>query len=551
MTSYAHWTLQITFFFKKKRGGGGSPHFYRRFEPGLLHCSTMQISALLNVLRSLQRVKMDIKQGPVSSKLAPPESVKGMVQLNRDAFTKVVKVPAVRIAKCDIGKTQKALKPLFLKLAKLKPVVEMNDSSSEKSQCLILLDPDKLRDDNLSQDKKLQLQNLGLDIDNPEMFEVELSYNNWTLSDIMRAILPSDQDSVSTFTQIGHIAHLNLKEETLPYKHLIGEIIIDKIPSVKTVVNKIGAIDNTFRVFQMDLLAGEENYITQIREHGCAFELDFSKVYWNSRLGTEHAKLTDLIEKGSVVYDVFAGIGPFAVPLAKKKLCTVFANDLNPSSFEYLKKNMDLNKLANRTIKAYNLDGREFIKSVVKSHIIDRIRSAVAEANKALSPEANGVSSELEESDIPVQASIETTRTTAEKQAIPHSYIIMNLPALAVEFLDSFTSLLQDMPADLKVPDMLEPFLPHVFCYTFSPKNYLTEDFQSRVEMILGQPLPDPLGVRLVRNVAPNKEMVCLSFKLWPNLVLGLSEEKEHVDIQEDVVDADVCKEPESKKLKL
>lgn len=53
---------------------------------------------------------------------------------------------------------------------------------------------------------------------------------------------------------------------------------------MKTVVNKEGIIDNTFRNFKMDLLAGEENYVTQIKEHNCVFELDFSKVYWNSRL---------------------------------------------------------------------------------------------------------------------------------------------------------------------------------------------------------------------------------------------------------------------------
>lgn len=42
----------------------------------------------------------------------------------------------------------------------------------------------------------------------------------------MRAILPSDHESVSSFTQIGHIAHLNLKDEVLPYKHLIGEFAV-------------------------------------------------------------------------------------------------------------------------------------------------------------------------------------------------------------------------------------------------------------------------------------------------------------------------------------
>ena len=49
-------------------------------------------------------------------------------------------------------------------------------------------------------------------------------------------------------------------------------------------VNKLNSIDNTYRTFQMELLAGEPNYVTQTKESGYTYELDFSKVYWNSRL---------------------------------------------------------------------------------------------------------------------------------------------------------------------------------------------------------------------------------------------------------------------------
>lgn len=42
------------------------------------------------------------------------------------------------------------------------------------------------------------------------------------------------------------------------------------------------------------------------------------KVYWNSRLETEHKRLVDSFRAGQVVVDVMAGIGPFAVPAAQK-----------------------------------------------------------------------------------------------------------------------------------------------------------------------------------------------------------------------------------------
>ena len=47
-----------------------------------------------------------------------------------------------------------------------------------------------------------------------------------------------------------------------------------------------------------------------------------AQVYWNSRLEKEHQRLVDEFRPGQVVADVMAGIGPFAIPAAKKG-CTV------------------------------------------------------------------------------------------------------------------------------------------------------------------------------------------------------------------------------------
>jgi len=64
-----------------------------------------------------------------------------------------------------------------------------------------------------------------------------------------------------------------------------GQVILDKLAPVKTVVHKTQFIDNTFRNFEMEVIAGESNFITLAREHGFLYKLDFSKVYWNPRLG--------------------------------------------------------------------------------------------------------------------------------------------------------------------------------------------------------------------------------------------------------------------------
>ena len=108
---------------------------------------------------------------------------------------------------------------------------------------------------------------------------------------------------------------------------------MDKNPGIRTVVNKVGIIDSTFRVFNMEVIAGEEDFLAQVREGSCVFAFDFSSVYWNSRLCHEHERIVKQLDPSDVVCDMFAGVGPFAIPAAKKG-CKVFANDLNPASYE-------------------------------------------------------------------------------------------------------------------------------------------------------------------------------------------------------------------------
>lgn len=46
----------------------------------------------------------------------------------------------------------------------------------------------------------------------------------------------------------------------------------------RTVVNKVDGISNEYRNFELDLLAGEDNYVTEVIEGGVRYKLDFSKV---------------------------------------------------------------------------------------------------------------------------------------------------------------------------------------------------------------------------------------------------------------------------------
>ena len=110
------------------------------------------------------------------------------------------------------------------------------------------------------------------------------------------------------------------------------------------------------------MLAGPDDMLVEVSEAGCSFKFDYSKVYWNTKLGTEHQRITALFKPGDVVADVMAGIGPFAVPAGKKGVF-VWANDKNPESFKYLSEIIKRNKVRSQYtthFTAYTLQSIHF-----------------------------------------------------------------------------------------------------------------------------------------------------------------------------------------------
>ncbi|KGL73919.1 tRNA (guanine(37)-N1)-methyltransferase, partial [Tinamus guttatus] len=402
---------------------------------------------------------------------SPPPRVRGMTQLDREAFKRTIVVPVLKVKKEIIGSLLKSLKHTLLQRPGLKRVIEDPDDENGR---LVMLDPHKIPTFSLGGSEQEVLKQFDI----PPVVckhDLELTYDSFKLEEILRAVLPEGQEVTSGFSRVGHIAHLNLRDHQLPYRYLIGQVIIDKNPGVTCVVNKTSIIDSTYRNFEMEVLAGESNLVTKVKENNTTYELDFSKVYWNPRLSTEHGRIVELLKPGDVLFDVFAGIGPFAIPAAKKK-CRVFANDLNPESYAWLLHNCKLNKVCDK-IKAFNMDGRDFLLGPVRE-----------ELSKGL-----------------------LLQTEEQKTS---SHIVMNLPALALEFLDALRHVVAGAARSAAA-------LPTVHCYAFSKHHDPAEDVRQRAEASLGASLRGRCSVHPVRNVAPNKEMMCISFQIPADVLDG------------------------------
>lgn len=148
------------------------------------------------------------------------------------------------------------------------------------------------------------------------------------------------------FDIIGDIAVLDLPDELSGKRKLIGEALLETFKSIKVVVNKKSNVETEYRIKDVDVIAGEDRTATVHREYGCSYRLDISRAYFSPRLGTERMRVAEQVNEGERVLVMFAGIGPYAILIAKKrKPSEVVAVELNPDAVRYMRENVKLNKV--------------------------------------------------------------------------------------------------------------------------------------------------------------------------------------------------------------
>jgi tRNA (guanine37-N1)-methyltransferase len=164
------------------------------------------------------------------------------------------------------------------------------------------------------------------------------------LSEDELALLPRSYDL------IGNIAVLEIPDELAQYSTLIGETFHELHRSIRTVLAKRGAITGTIRTRNYDFLSGEKSTKTIHIEYGCRLAVDVARAYFSPRLLEEHNRVAQLVKDGETVVDMFCGVGPFAIHIARQKRAKVVAIDINPSAIELLNESIHLNKLVGTII---------------------------------------------------------------------------------------------------------------------------------------------------------------------------------------------------------
>jgi tRNA (guanine37-N1)-methyltransferase len=116
-----------------------------------------------------------------------------------------------------------------------------------------------------------------------------------------------------------------------------------------------GGIEGDFRLRKLRHLGGEDRTLTVHRENGCAFKVDVARCYFSPRLATERLRVADQAAEGESVLNMFAGVGPFSVVVAKRKQARVLSCELNAFACSLHEENDRANRV-DRLVKVVNAD---------------------------------------------------------------------------------------------------------------------------------------------------------------------------------------------------
>jgi tRNA wybutosine-synthesizing protein 2 len=140
---------------------------------------------------------------------------------------------------------------------------------------------------------------------------------------------------------LGDIIIISLREELEKRKNDIGRALLSLYPGCRTVLLDRGISGKT-RQPSREIIAGAETE-TVHKENGCLFKIDAMHLMYSRGNLTEKKRMS-MLGGGEVVVDMFAGIGYFSIPMAvHSRPKKIFAIEINPIAFDYLKKNIILN----------------------------------------------------------------------------------------------------------------------------------------------------------------------------------------------------------------
>ena len=166
--------------------------------------------------------------------------------------------------------------------------------------------------------------------------------------------------------------------DLLEIKKIIAKAIIDINKHIVSVFEKRGQITGVHRIREIKFLYGVNKTETIHKENNCSFKLDIESCFFTPRLVFERNRIAKSnIRENELIIDLFAGVGPFSIQIAKLHQVKIYSFDINQEAYNYIKENIELNKILGE-VHPYHKDIGELripedSIRILLSHKADRI----------------------------------------------------------------------------------------------------------------------------------------------------------------------------------
>lgn len=188
-----------------------------------------------------------------------------------------------------------------------------------------------------------------------------------------------------SFDVVGDVAVIRLPEELRAHRSEVGEAILRWNAKIRVVMEDRG-VGGAERVRRVEVIAGEPRTTTVHVEHGLRYRVDLARAYFSPRLATERQRIASLVSESEVVADPFAGVGPYAILIARRsRPRVVHASDGNPVAVDLLRANVAANRADRVAVRAG--DARTILRRIAP---VDRIILDLPHAGLDFLPDAFG-----------------------------------------------------------------------------------------------------------------------------------------------------------------
>jgi tRNA wybutosine-synthesizing protein 2 len=187
--------------------------------------------------------------------------------------------------------------------------------------------------------------------------EDHLRARGWTDDELARA--------PGSWAVVGGVVLVEVGDAARPGE--VGEALLELHANAHTVLAR-GGIAGEQREPDVEVLAGDGDTETIHTEHGTRYALDLREVMFSPGNKAERARMGEAVHEGERVFDMFAGIGYFTLPMARAG-AHVTATEINPTSFRYLLENAKLNEVHQR-VDLYRADCRDVADTVSADRVV-------------------------------------------------------------------------------------------------------------------------------------------------------------------------------------